>query len=43
MDKPSIIVLNKIDVEGAQAHTKRFRKKFSSYPIFEISALEKGA
>jgi predicted GTPase len=33
--------LNKIDVEGAQAHVKRFRKKFSSYKIFEISALEK--
>ncbi len=41
MDKPSIIVLNKIDVEGSRAHIKRFRKKFSSYPIFEISALEK--
>ena len=41
MNKPSLIVLNKIDVEGAEEHIKRFHKKFSSFKIFDISALEK--
>lgn len=37
--KPTLIALNKIDVEGAQENSRRFREKFGIFPIFEISAL----
>lgn len=41
LEKPSLIVLNKIDMEGAKENVKRFKKEVKDAPIFEISALEK--
>lgn len=41
LDKPSLIVLNKIDMEGAKEHAEMFHQEFPSAKIFEISALEK--
>jgi len=38
-EKPQMIVLNKIDCEGAAKLTKEFRKKLRPGKIFEISAL----
>jgi GTPase len=40
LEKPSLIVLNKIDIEGAQEHLENFRREVSSAEIFEISALQ---
>ncbi len=42
LDKPFLVALNKVDMEGAEENIKRFRKKFKSDSarIFEISALE---
>lgn len=41
LDKPSLIVLNKIDMEGAEENVLRFKKEVKDTPIFAISALEK--
>ncbi|HUD00904.1 MAG TPA: GTPase ObgE [Rhabdochlamydiaceae bacterium] len=41
LDKPSLIVLNKIDMEGAKENAERFHQEVTSAKIFEISALEK--
>lgn len=41
LEKPSLIVLNKMDVEGAQENIERFRQEITSAEIFAISALEK--
>ncbi len=41
LEKPSLVVLNKIDMEEAQENTERFHQEFPSAKIFEISALEK--
>lgn len=41
LEKPSLIVLNKMDVEGAQENIERFRQEVTSAEIFVISALEK--
>ncbi len=40
LEKPCLVVLNKIDVEGAQENVERFREKYSSFEIMEISALQ---
>jgi GTP-binding protein len=40
LEKPSLIVLNKIDIEGAAENVSRFREEMTAAPIFEISALE---
>lgn len=40
LGKPSLIVLNKIDLEGASENVSRFRKEVTTTPIFEISALQ---
>jgi len=39
LDKPYLIVLNKIDIEGADEHVERFRKEVPG-PIFPVSVLE---
>ena len=39
--KPSIIMANKMDIEGAKENLKEFKKKVKNIKIFEISALEK--
>jgi GTPase len=39
LDKPSLIVLNKTDIEGAAENVEKFRKEITTAPIFEISAL----
>lgn len=41
LQKPFLITLNKIDIEGADEQIARFRKKFKGSNIFEISASEK--
>lgn len=42
LEKPSLIALNKIDMEGAEEQIVRFREHFTGNPktIFEISSLE---
>ncbi len=42
LEKPFLVALNKIDIEGAEENLKRFRKKFDGNPknLFEISAME---
>ncbi len=40
MDKPQIVLANKMDMESAQENLKEFKKKVSNVPIYEISALE---
>ncbi len=40
LEKPSLVVLNKIDVEGARANVKRFQEAFPSIPSFPLSALQ---
>jgi len=39
LEKPFLIALNKIDIEGAEENVVRFREKYPSYAFFEISAL----
>lgn len=39
LNKPFLVALNKIDIEGASENIARFRKKYPAYPTFEISAL----
>lgn len=41
LKKPSLIVLNKIDMEGSKENAEKFRQEVPSAEIFEISALEK--
>jgi len=41
LEKPSLIVLNKIDMEGAPENVERFRQEITSAEIYPISALEK--
>jgi GTP-binding protein len=42
LEKPYLVALNKIDMEGAEEQIKRFRKHFSEDPslLFEISAMD---
>ncbi|MBI2742685.1 MAG: GTPase ObgE [Chlamydiales bacterium] len=42
LEKPSLVALNKIDMEGAEEQIARFREQFNGNPktIFEISSLE---
>ena len=40
LDKPFLVVLNKIDMEEAQEHIQHFRQEEPHLPIYEISALE---
>lgn len=41
LQKPSIIIANKMDVEGAEARLKEFKKKVTGIPIYEISAMKR--
>lgn len=38
LDKPQIIIANKMDVEGAKENLEKFKKKVSK-PVYEISAI----
>lgn len=40
IEKPEIIIANKMDLEGAKENLKKFKEKIK-VPIFEVSALEK--
>ena len=40
-NKPSIIIANKMDLETSSENLKKFKEKYSSEKIFEISALNK--
>ncbi len=40
LEKPHLIALNKIDIEGAGGNIQRFRKKFPKKKLLEISAKE---
>ena len=40
LQKPSIIIANKMDVEGAEERLKEFKKKVTGIPIYEISAMK---
>ena len=39
--KPSIIIANKMDINGSKENLERFRKTFPDKEIYEISAIEK--
>jgi GTP-binding protein len=39
LEKPSIVVLNKMDLEGSAANVTRFQEAFPNIPFFPISAL----
>lgn len=39
LGKPLLVALNKIDLQGTEENALRFREKYPSYPVFEISAL----
>lgn len=38
LDKPQIIIANKMDIEGAKENLEEFKKKVSNVEIFEVSA-----
>jgi len=40
LEKPQIILANKMDLEGAKEHLEAFRKQVGSVPIYEISAMQ---
>lgn len=40
LQKPSIIIANKMDVEGAEERLKEFKKKVTGIPIYKISAMK---
>ncbi len=39
INKPSIIIANKMDIEGAKENLDRFRNKYSETEIYEVSAI----
>ncbi len=41
LEKPMIIIANKMDIEGAQDNLKEFKKQVKNIPIFEVTALTK--
>lgn len=40
LKKPFLVALNKIDLENAETHAARFRERWPSITVFEISALQ---
>lgn len=38
MNKPQVIIANKMDLEGAEENLKRFKEKYD-YPVYETSAI----
>lgn len=41
INKPSIIIANKMDIEGAKENLEEFRKKYPDKEIYEVSAIMK--
>lgn len=41
MEKPQIVIANKMDLEGAEEHLKHFQEKVKEVPIYPISAMKK--
>lgn len=41
MEKPQIIIANKMDMEGAEENLKQFQEKVNDVPIYPISAMKK--
>ena len=41
INKPSIVVANKMDIEGAKENLEEFRKKYPELEVYEISAIMK--
>ena len=39
INKPSIVIANKMDIEGAKENLEKFRKKYPELEIYEISAI----
>ena len=39
LEKPQIIIANKMDMEGAQENLKKFKENVKDVPIFEVSAI----
>ena len=39
LEKPQVIIANKMDMEGAKDNLKEFRKLVTDVPIFEVSAI----
>ena len=39
VNKPSIVIANKMDIEGAKDNLEKFRKKYPSQEIYEVSAI----
>lgn len=39
MDKPQIVIANKMDIEGAETHLKAFKKKVKGVEVYPISAI----
>ena len=39
INKPSIIIANKMDIEGAKENLERFRKQYPDAEIYEVSAI----
>jgi len=40
LEKPQIILANKMDMDSAKGNLEKFKKKVTNVPIFEISAME---
>lgn len=39
MEKPQIVIANKMDIEGAKENLERFKKEFNDIKVFEVSAI----
>lgn len=39
INKPSIVIANKMDIDGADENLERFRKKYPELEIYEVSAI----
>lgn len=39
LKRPSVIIANKMDIDGSQENLKNFKKKYSDLKVFEVSAL----
>jgi len=39
LNKPEVIIANKMDIEGAKENLEKFKSNFDNIPIFEVSAI----
>ena len=39
INKPSVVIANKMDIEGAKENLEKFRKKYPGLEIYELSAI----